>query len=465
MTKLRTAFMAMTLMSLLVISCKKDEIIQQKNEADSFKINGVASFTSQESFLSSIYTLRDEGIMPLEMRGVTSLNQATTLKSASSEEIEFDEDSLVYSDLLKNFLNENYEIIIGGVFFKITESGTFFTKTENVNSLFQALENKMILENRIPITSALGYVINENLYQINGYDGIYFFNTFEKCTHHEDIDDIPSLSLKSSIYPDDNEWIDVGITGRTGNNLWGFKYERHIHWDKKHRLNIKFYALNYGFYREMGIKTKTQLRGWTGVWHKQNCSEIINGWQVLNLHEKWDDYFFGPAFNPNDNYLPTFSAYPNTWKDLQYNWSQYLGKNWKTFNIMGADIDFSRKDMLGAVWHAAKIGGKTTVDYLNNKFSNPYKVNDAIRIAPQNKYTKETKISLAPFEGKKTNTDKYTLIITASSGFEIGVSYDGQLGYSGIKTFAGKADILKSSVLYGAARRGDSWKAVRITFK
>lgn len=74
-----------------------------------------------------------------------------------------------------------------------------------------------------------------------------------------------------------------------------FKSVRH-YFDRKHRVDVKFYAQRFPFYSEMGIKTKTQYKGWTGIWRKQDCDEIINGWELLNLKEKWPSSFFWSRF-------------------------------------------------------------------------------------------------------------------------------------------------------------------------
>ncbi len=218
----------------------------------------------------------------------------------------------------------------------------------------------------------------------------------------------------------------------------------------------------------MGIKSKVQKKGWTGIWHKIESQRLINGWEVLNFKETWKYNYFGPDFNPNKNNLPDFRCYPETWKDLDYTTSNYLKKDWITFNIMGADLDFSQKDKVTGLWHAAKNAGKTTVDYLNDHFTESSNNQlEAIRIAPNNKDTKTTCVSLGPYEKRVSYNRNHTIIITKSTGFKIGFSTntDGKFSSFGAEAFAGEGNILPNSILYCAGCYDDEWVGVMITFK
>jgi len=59
------------------------------------------------------------------------------------------------------------------------------------------------------------------------------------------------------------------------------------------------------------------------------------------------------------------------------------------------------------------------------------------------------------------------MIIAQSSGGTIGVSFNSGsgFGYKGYTNLTAKYTFLENSVLYGAARRGATWRGVRITFK
>ncbi|MCW3789648.1 hypothetical protein OM075_24525, partial [Marinilabiliaceae bacterium AAT] len=381
---------ALMVITFLFTACNKEiDLEDSETTTTNSELNNIPQFSSLADFNNSVNNFYNNNVVPSEMKGIISLNSYNSLKSVSEEEIE--EDTIVDSDLLCNFLNIDHEIIVGDVLFKITEKGTFFTDIENADYLFASLNDENILDQYTSISSALGYDSDLNdLYSIDKYENIYFFDTFRKLTTEDQapIEQV-STSLKAvrgrSGNPEEEDWKYYDIPGKTGSKLWGFKFEDHPKFDSRHRLNAKFYALNYGILREMGIKCKVQKKGWTGIWHKIESQRLINGWEVLNFKETWKYNYFGPDFNPNKNNLPDFRCYPETWKDLDYTTSNYLKEDWITFNIMGADLDFSQKDKVTGLWHAAKNAGKMTVDYLNNHFTeSPNNQLEAIRIAPNN---------------------------------------------------------------------------------
>jgi hypothetical protein len=452
-------------------SCK-DEIHTNEESDLNATLTDVAHFSSQEQFDNSITAYMSNGIPPSELKGISSLAQKYVLKSSTlDDETDQEEDSLICSELLLDFLNSNYEIAVGDVFFRITEQGTFFTTVNNYEWLRDfAIDDEMITSSE-PISYALGYYSENGMYKISNYENLYFFDTFRKKEPITDSLNLNIETLKSASFPEESEWNDIDdgrtLAGKAWDNIWGFSKSVRHYFDSKHRVDVKFYAQRFPFYSEMGIKTKTQYKGWTGIWRKQDCDEIINGWELLNLKEKWPSSFFGPDFNPNNNYLPSFSFENQNVKDLAYNQSRFLSKDWRTFNILGLELDFSQKDKVGALWNISKTLGKTTVKYLNGKFSNPNNQQEAIRVIPRSSVVSTTEISLAPYYNSRKSTDKYTMIIAQSSGGTIGVSFNSGsgFGYKGYTNLTAKYTFLENSVLYGAARRGATWRGVRITFK
>lgn len=403
------------------------------------------------------------------MNGIVSLSQTLQLKSAENETNEID--TLIISDLVKNLLNEQYEIAIGDVFFRITKYGSFFTTLDNYEWLRELeIDNETILHSE-QVTYALGYSFQKGMYKVDNYEELFFYDTFRE---KDPITEEPSINvqvLKSASFPSEWEWRDIGdgrtLAGKAWDNIWGFTKSERNNFDSSHRVDVKFYAVRYPFYSEMGIKTKTQKKGWTGLWRKQNCDEIINGWEMLNIKEKWSGNFFGPYFDPNNNMLPDFNFQTQAAKDLAYNQSVFLEKTWKTFNIMGLELDFSQKDKVGALWNACKSAGKTTVNFLNNKLNNPSNAKEAVRLVPQNSVVTSTKISLAPHHNSRTSTDKYTMIIADDFGGIISVNFNSwsTFGWGGYTNLSAEYTFLKNTVLFGAARRGNTWRGIRITFE
>ena len=160
-------------------SCERDDISNEElNTSTNSELKGIAHFPSQDNFDQSIETLRKTGILPSEMQGVSSLNQTLKLKSSETEDDV--SDSLVYSDLLCELLNDRYEIAIGNVFFKISEQGTFFTSLENYQWLRELDIENIDITNSELTTYALGYSYSQGMYKIKNYNALYFFDTFRK---------------------------------------------------------------------------------------------------------------------------------------------------------------------------------------------------------------------------------------------------------------------------------------------
>ena len=261
-------------------SCK-DEIHPNEESDLSATLTDVAHFSSQEQFDNSITAYKNSGIFPSELNGINSLAQSETLKSATFEDGYEDEDSLICSDLFREFLNDRYEIIIGDVFIRITEQGTFFTNVENAIWLRNLEISDETIEDVGLVTNALGYDYESGMYSVNKYENLFVYDTFRKIDPIKDeIVNINIDVLKSTTLPSDSEWKDIDdggtLVGKAWDSIWGFSKSVRNYFDSKHRVDVKFYAQRFLGYSEMGIKTKTQYKGWTGIWRKQDCDEIIS---------------------------------------------------------------------------------------------------------------------------------------------------------------------------------------------
>ena len=129
--------------------------------------------------------------------------------------------------------------------------------------------------------------------------------------------------------PSESDWIDTDdgrtFVGKTWDDIWGFSKSVRNNFDSNHRVDVKFYAEKFPFYSEMGIKTKTQKKGWTGIWTKENCDELINGWEILNIKEKWPSDIIGPYFNPNDASYEDFYFDNQVAKELGVVYGEFVG--------------------------------------------------------------------------------------------------------------------------------------------
>jgi hypothetical protein len=167
-------FLTLIIIPAIVASCEDAQIENIDSEA-SFKLSGVAHFSSQQELDNSINLFIDEEVLPLKLQGVSTLSKSLELKSANQNlDVEQEEDSLICSDILMEFLNSNYEIAIGNVFFKVTDKGTFFTTIDNYKLLWELATENMDIANFEPVSYALGYSFENNLFKLLNYESVYF---------------------------------------------------------------------------------------------------------------------------------------------------------------------------------------------------------------------------------------------------------------------------------------------------
>lgn len=228
---------------LLFNSCQDD--ISSDNVLNQKELNGIPQFTNQEQFLTDINNYQATKVLPKTLSNIKTLSFTSSLKSDNIEEGTV-EDTLVYSDLLKEFLNDKYEIIIGDIFFKITSNGTYFTTTSNYKILKEFILGEFMPEDFEPVNSALGYISENGMYKVLSKDGLYFFDTFRKISPIEEEPDIQIATLKASGFPNNVNWknIDDGRTfaGKAWDEIWGFSKSVRNYFDSKHRVDVKFYA-------------------------------------------------------------------------------------------------------------------------------------------------------------------------------------------------------------------------------
>ena len=454
-------------------SCNDEDIIQKENtEINHEKQSDIAIFGSQTDFDNYIENYHDNKTLPLQLQNITSLANNYQLKSAESDEEIETEDSLIISDVLKNFVNTNHEIIIEGVYFKITKTGTYFTIEENMDLLKTLLPNETLHLDAEHVTEALGYFYEKHMYKLNTEYDMYFFDTYrikDPITYETPTTatTLKSSSSNTNYVPWNISWKETNdgrtLVGKTWDKIWGFSKSVRNNFDSKHRVDVKFYAQRFPFYSEMGIKTKTQKKGWTGVWRKQTVPNIVNGWEYLHIKEKWNENFFHPNFDPWSQSLQPIRFKNQFGVDLGYGTIKFLNQTFVSWNIMGFDIELKYKDAAKEVWNLGKDNNKVIGNWLNGGMTEQNMNKESIRVIERNKTIRSTENIFGPYFRKRTRTDKSTLIMFKSSGGTLG--YDLLKGGVAYKNLSAKYEFLSGTVLYGAAEKNDKWCGVKLTFR
>lgn len=440
------------------------------------------SFNTQADFDQAIDQLRDGKTLdfPSGFISLASSKEAELSESQlKSGDTEFEEDTLVVSDYFRSLLNAEREIEVGGIIYKVTEHATFFTEKSNYQALLDYLSNpfdpadcKNIDDSELKSSSTL----QSNRYQSVTNPEIKMVDTY-RLIKPDLLEPDPgyggsgstgsSTSTSSSIpEPKDSDFKVTSFmgtwAGKLWDSIWGFSKSIRHYWDSKYRMDAKFYSQDFGVYSEAGVKTKTQYKGWTGLWRKKDVNEIRSGYEVLILEEKWPSSVMPPTFSPvTTNYLPKTDVGHGSYYVVGNGETKFKNETRFTVDILGFDLDVTQKDINRALYNSLKAGGH---------FLNKDKNKVAVRVLDPWADLRKTTIFCYNKEKKGLNTDKVTYIFASDFGGIIGYKYntgDEQFNFNKIvaKGGAPKLTYKDGTVLYGVARKGSVWKGVRFEFK
>lgn len=112
-------------------SCSKEEI-NEPDENVSIRLDDqILSFDTESDFESAVEKIQNNEkiFFPNGFISLSEFNNGL-LKSDGGVE-----DTLIYSEIFKNMVNSDYEIIVSGVLYKVTPYGTMFARTDFINEL------------------------------------------------------------------------------------------------------------------------------------------------------------------------------------------------------------------------------------------------------------------------------------------------------------------------------------------
>ena len=166
---------------IALYSCSEDlslvTPINEKNETLE-----ILTLPNAESLLTIIKGLENDSMYlvknnyNLKRAETTFVNlKSATLTNEPKENAE--EYDLVYSDLLLECLNDQYEIIIGDVFFKVTPIGTVFSLVSDKDIIEKITFDDEFINNSIPTSGGLGYE-GIGYYSHSSYPGLFVFDTY-----------------------------------------------------------------------------------------------------------------------------------------------------------------------------------------------------------------------------------------------------------------------------------------------
>ncbi len=470
---------------LFLSACRDNDIAEYSNyRSQTIELNDVANFESQESLLLALEEYETSGITPRELKSISkNLSLKSTLESDTLEE---DVDTLICSDAFRDFLNDRYELIVGDIFLRITEQGTFITSRENQKWLDSLTITDNTIKNHTIVNAAFGYSYENGLYKLNSFDNLYMYDTFGKidstnCNmsgYNISYTSLNSTTSLKATYLDDPVESDFNIISRKGtffgkaiDSALGFSYSSRNNFDgNKYRIDVKVYSQNFIAYWETGVKSKTQKKGWTSIWRKCSADEIRSGYRFLGVNENFGGSILKKTLTYDDNlkYLDFYDYYKNRisrnfWY-IGYGLTTLDAGSFLTFNFVYSDLNSIEIDynLIRKMLEWSYRNGHITTDDIDYS-------NCAIRFIENNGSNKNAKLYFIDL-CKKTTNRKCTFKLASGFGKEVKVELEWtpETGFN-ISNFKAKESknltYLSGTEMYGVARRGRQWQGVLYKFK
>ncbi|MFO7969951.1 MAG: hypothetical protein R6U15_07590 [Candidatus Izemoplasmatales bacterium] len=282
---------------IVTTSCKKDDIIEPGNglvvDPTVQVVDGHLNFQNTSTFKDLLTQMHEQEKSSLdqtfydniEKQGFRGLNKGL-ISRVKSELGETVQDTLVPDPFFAALLNDEREIAVNNVLYKITEFGTFITAPQRLDELNEVIDN---FHSGAKSTKQME-LIEEDMYEIE--NGIYLYDSQRIMQYQEDIyDDGGGSSGGSSGSTDpygDIEWHNFDAhtwVGTAFQALFGRTRAYNRQFSSTRRIRVNFYSVDYKVYSGVGVNVTYQKKNWIG-WSHTECSELTWGWEGIEYHYK-----------------------------------------------------------------------------------------------------------------------------------------------------------------------------------
>lgn len=199
-------------------------------------------------------------------------------------------------DVFTSFLNQDAEIQVDNQVFKYTDTGLFISNVNEIDGLNTYLDTKQISKNLLeptPQATKLAYIDENNpcggLVEIQNYQYFIADVDSEPCGGGGGSGSGGGSGTGSGGSTTNNGTpnaqlaiIANGLDQCSGSqpwlgNLFGTTKVCIDQYESKKRVKIKYYNIDIFLGYVIGIKTKHQTKGWTGIWRKQDTDQVALG--------------------------------------------------------------------------------------------------------------------------------------------------------------------------------------------
>jgi hypothetical protein len=387
-------------------------------------------------------------------------DSALISNSRSQKDADVDEDDLLVPDpYIASLLNAERELQVAGTVYKVTPYGTYMCmpgKLQEVRKLADSLNatgykfpagNRMIqgetvLENNI-------YVVGPGILRLDTYKDAATVDITPQSASPREVKNAKMLP----------EWVYDGLptfefdaktwAGQLIQDVFGRTKPHHEYFDSKHRVKVNFYNVNFGFAATVGVNVKMQTKGWTGIWRKLNTSQLILGWDGLEIEIEQKN-MPAPQIPSID-----FGKLKLGTIDLDIKSLSIGGHN------IGQPLQDAINNALNSAYHSTL---KIIWEKVKAIAPEQWKMQDAYVKAFRAVYPDKVKLILDAYEMTAYNTNEITRNFDWNAGFTINWSPSSQasIGTPGGNAYAYK--ITKGSV-FGAAQYYGVWKGARVDKK
>ena len=441
--------------ALFFNSCSKDDIDLLNNNIVIDKsitiVDGKMNFPSHESFedlMTQMHNIEkpeldNETYSKFQERGFTSLSNKKVINNLKAGgEDEFVDDTLVQDPFFASLLNENREISVNGVVYKITEQGTFFAPNDKLDRINEIIDNIGSSKK----SEQIGTLVSENLYEVE--DGVYLFDSF-RASETVDVYEYEDMTAASA--GSTNPYGDIEshnfdahtIVGGWIQGLFGRTRAYNRNFSDSRRVRVNFYSVNYVVYSAIGINVTYQKKNWIG-WSKTDCAELRMGWDGIIYSYKLN--YSVPLSGPGSPVRSEYSYVPGI-------------KTKKAFTINVLDHEISIDYAMGLT-----VVKNYTWNWLQNNLA-PEAVKWRAEQLKQFReiFPNEVKVIVDQYEEIKTNVSSISKTFDwgtcqISINFLNGSSF---LDIVGLEDEATDFDVEKISI-YGIAKKDGNYKGVRI---
>ncbi len=337
--KITHKIVSILLLSSVLVSCKKDNVIVEDNSTtNAFSTVDIKedrlTFSDGKAFGNFMLSINTKEESPkvfaaLKQKGFSSARevriskvtlgahsnssplmttnkgkQSTSNQPASNQQLVSEEKGLVEDPLIEEMLNENMEVEIQGIIYKVTPYGTFVVTRDHYPQLIKILEEHKALNEDLKNSTLYSKSTGDNLYEIG--EEIYLYDTFAIKNPEAQLRGFPPVREEGegsgglgpttpnySAQIENRDYsslplINFGaktIVGKWLEEVLGRNEVFEGEFSDDRRVKVSLHNTNFVFIKSLGIKVEFQKKNWIG-WSGTNCEQLRLGWEGIEFKKK-----------------------------------------------------------------------------------------------------------------------------------------------------------------------------------